>query len=40
MAVMDKTTMIYTHLTMKGSGVVSPQDSANRVIKQLNAAVL
>ena len=31
-----KTTMIYTHVTMKGSGVVSPLDSG-RVIKQHNA---
>jgi len=36
-AVMDKTTMIYTHVTMKGSGVVSPLDGGNRVIKQHNA---
>jgi integron integrase len=31
-----KTTMIYTHVTMKGSGVVSPLDSG-RVIKQRDA---
>lgn len=31
-----KTTMIYTHVTMKGSGVVSPLDSG-RVIKQRSA---
>jgi len=37
MAVMDQTTMIYTHVAMKGSGVVSPQDRGNRVIKQQNA---
>lgn len=29
-----KTTMIYTHVTMKGSGVVSPLDSGKSVIKQ------
>jgi integron integrase len=29
-----KTTMIYTHVTMKGSGVVSPLDSVSPVIKQ------
>lgn len=29
-----KTTMIYTHVTMRGSGVVSPLDSGNSVIKQ------
>ena len=32
-----KTTMIYTHVTMKGSGVVSPLDSGNSVIKQRSA---
>jgi len=32
-----KTTMIYTHVTMKGSGVVSPLDSGNSVIKQHSA---
>jgi integrase len=31
-----KTTMIYTHVTMKGSGVVSPLDSG-RVIQQRDA---
>jgi integron integrase len=31
-----KTTMIYTHITMKGSGVVSPLDSG-KVIKQRDA---
>jgi site-specific recombinase XerC len=31
-----KTTMIYTHVTMKGSGVVSPLDSG-RAIKQRDA---
>jgi hypothetical protein len=36
-AVIDKTTVIYTYLTIKGSGVVSPLDSGNRVIKQHNA---
>jgi len=34
---MDKTTMIYTHVTMKGSGVVNLLDGGNRVIKQHNA---
>ena len=29
-----KTTMIYTHVTMKGSGVISPLDSGKSVIKQ------
>jgi integron integrase len=29
-----RTTMIYTHVTMKGSGVVSPLDSGRSVIKQ------
>jgi len=29
--------MIYTHITMKGSGVVSPLDSGNSVIKQRSA---
>lgn len=29
-----KTTMIYTHVSMKGSGVISPLDSGNSVIKQ------
>jgi integron integrase len=29
-----KTTMIYTHVTMMGSGVVSPLDSGSTVIKQ------
>ena len=31
-----KTTMVYTHVTMNGSGVVSPLDSG-RVIKQRDA---
>lgn len=29
-----KTTMIYTHVSMKGSGVISPLDSGKSVIKQ------
>lgn len=29
-----KTTMIYTHVTMRGSGVISPLDSGKSVIKQ------
>jgi len=37
MAVMDKTNMIYTHVTMQGNGVVSQLDGGNRVIKQHNA---
>ena len=32
-----KTTMIYTHVTMKGSGVVSPLDGGSPVIKQHSA---
>lgn len=32
-----KTTMIYTHVTMKGSGVISPLDSGESVIKQHSA---
>jgi integron integrase len=32
-----KTTMIYTHVTMKGSGVISPLDSGRKVIKQHSA---
>lgn len=32
-----KTTMIYTHVTMKGSGVISPLDSGRSVIKQHSA---
>jgi len=32
-----KTTMIYTHVSMKGSGVISPLDSGDRVIKQHTA---
>lgn len=32
-----KTTMIYTHVSMKGSGVISPLDSGMSVIKQHSA---
>jgi len=32
-----KTTMIYTHVSMKGSGVVSPLDGGKSVIKQQHA---
>jgi integrase len=35
-----RTMMIYTHVTMKGSGVVSPLDSGSSVIKQRVAVEL
>jgi integron integrase len=35
-----KTTMIYTHVSMKGSGVISPLDSGQRGIKQHSAVEL